>query len=54
MTITPKQYAASKGISLSAVTKKIRDKKPLDGVLYIQNMGRFYILHVENNFKIVQ
>ena len=44
MKMTPSEYAQKMGISLQAVTKKIRDGKPLYRVSKIEKYGRFYLL----------
>lgn len=48
--ITPKQYAAKRGITLQAVTKMIRDKNRLPDVIKIEKFGRFYLLTVKDDF----
>lgn len=44
MKITPSEYAKKQGISLQAVTKKIRDGIELKGISKIEKFGRFYLL----------
>ncbi len=44
MKITPSQYAKKKGITLQAVTQKLRDGKQLDGISKVEKFGRFYLL----------
>ena len=44
MKITPSQYAKEMGISLQAVTKRIRDGKKLKRITKIEKFGRFYLL----------
>jgi len=44
MKLTPKQYAEEKGITLQAVTKKLRDGKKLEGISKVEKFGRFYLL----------
>ena len=50
--ITVKEYANWYGCSVSNVTKQIRKKKPLEGVLKIKAFGRFYLLSVDRDMNI--
>lgn len=54
MNITPTQYADAKGITLQAVTKRIREKKKLEHVVRITKYGRFYILQVKKDFRLAK
>ena len=45
--ITPTEYAKKKGITLSAVTKKLRAGIKPNGVKSFKKYGRFYLLEYE-------
>lgn len=49
MKITPSEYAKKQGISLQAVTKKIRSGVQLKGISKIEKFGRFYLLTTKKN-----
>lgn len=49
MKITPSEYAKRQGISLQAVTKKIRSGVQLKGISKIEKFGRFYLLTTKKN-----
>jgi hypothetical protein len=44
--IEPSQYAAWYGCSLQNVTKRLRQKKKLEGVIRVKRFSRFYLLEV--------
>ncbi len=45
--MTPSEYAAYRGITLGAVTKRLRDGLPLTGVSSVLKYSRFYVLTVK-------
>jgi hypothetical protein len=45
--LTPQQYADKRGITLSAVTLRIREQLEMPGVVKVNKFGRFYILDVD-------
>lgn len=49
--ITVKEYAKWYGCSVSNVTKQIRKRKPLEGVLKVKPFGRFYLLSVDKKMN---
>ena len=51
MNLTVKQYAAARGITVQAVTKAIREERPLVGIKSIERHGRYYLLIAGKNFK---
>jgi hypothetical protein len=52
--MTPSEYAKLRNITLSAVTKQIRQSADLPSVSKIEKFGRFYLLTVnmEDKWKI--
>lgn len=47
--LTPQQYADKRGISLSAVTERIREGLEMPGVVKVSKFSRFYLLDVDMN-----
>lgn len=47
MQITPTEYAKKRKITLSAVTKAIREERKLEGVAKVEKFGRFYLLKIK-------
>ncbi|MCK8493777.1 hypothetical protein M0L20_18065 [Spirosoma sp. RP8] len=45
--MTPKEYAEMRSISLSAVTKQIRQGADIPYVKKIEKFGRFYLLTID-------
>ena len=45
--LTPQQYADKRGITLSAVTERIREELEMPGVIKVTKFGRFYVLDVD-------
>ena len=50
--MTPKEYAQSRAITLSAVTKQLRKGAAMPNVLKIEKFGRFYILTVDTGILV--
>ena len=53
MKITPSEYAKMRGITLQAVTKRIRDNRSLNGVSRVEKFGRFYLLTITKNDRYI-
>lgn len=51
MNLTVKQYAAAMGISVQAVTKAIREERPLVGIKSVEKHGRYYLLVTGKKYK---
>ncbi len=49
--ITPSEYAELKKMTLSGVTKAIRQGRKLDGIAKIEKFGRFYLLTLKNGYE---
>ena len=47
--LTPTQNAELRGISLQAVTERIRENLAIPAVIEVKKFGRFYILEVDVN-----
>lgn len=45
--MTPTQYAEKVGLTLNAITKALREKRTLTGVMKVNKFGRFYVLKVD-------
>jgi hypothetical protein len=45
--ITPSEYAQMQGVTLSAVTKALREGRKLENVLKVEKFGRFYLLTIK-------
>lgn len=46
--VTPSEYAKLKNITLSGVTKALREKRKLEGVTKVEKFGRFYLLTLKD------
>lgn len=49
--ITPIDYSTRTGKPISTVTRAIREKRALPGVLKVEKYGRFYLLIINVNEK---
>ncbi|HUM53556.1 MAG TPA: hypothetical protein PK431_17180 [Chitinophagales bacterium] len=49
--ISPKEYAAWRGCSVSNITKQIRHDRALPGVIKVKGFNRFYLLEVDINMN---
>lgn len=51
--MTVKEYAKSRGVTVQAVTKAIRENRKLPGIIRVEKYGRYYLLIWKKPKKLV-